>query len=69
MKYNFFNIKKLFYHKISKIFLILFLSVNISIKYEIINKLIINREIKLINQYYIINNKGLLITIYFDCLF
>ena len=61
MKYNFININKLFYNKISKIFLILFLSIKIPIKYEVLNKLKINREIKLINHYYNLNNKGLLI--------
>ena len=61
MKYNFFNINKFLYNKISKIFLILFFSVKIPIKYDELNKFKINREIKLIKHYYNLNNKGLLI--------
>ena len=58
MKYN---IKKLFYSKISKILLSLFLFVEIEIKYEVLYMHKIKRESKLINKYYNINNKGLLI--------
>ena len=61
MKYNFFYINKFLYNKISKIFLIFFLSVKIPIKYDELNKFKINKEIKLINHYYNLNNKGLLI--------
>ena len=60
MKYNFIKINKLFYNKISKIFLIIFLYIKIPIKFDVLNKLKINREIKLINHYYNLNNKGLL---------
>ena len=65
MKYNFFYINKFLYNKISKIFLILFLSVKIPIKYDELNKFKMNREIKLMNHYYNLNNKGLLIIKYF----
>ena len=64
MKNSFYNIKKskkLFYSKISKIFLFLFFLVKISIKYEVLNIYKIKRQIKLINQYYNLNNKGILI--------
>ena len=72
MKNSFYNIKKskkLFYSKISKIFLFLFFLVKISIKYEVLNNYKIKKEIKLLNQYYNLNNKGLLITKYFWCKF
>ena len=61
MKYNFINNNKLFCNQISKIFLIFFLFVEMPLKYELLNHYKIRREIKLINHYYILNNKGLLI--------
>ena len=63
MKNNFFNIKKfkkLFYSKISKIFFILLFFFIISIRNDVLNMWKDKREIKLINQYYNLNNKGLL---------
>lgn len=61
MKFNLYKLKNLFHQKISKIIFFLFLYINNIIKYEEINYFIIKKEIRIINNYYKLNNKGILI--------
>lgn len=65
MKFNLYKLKNLFHQKISKIIFFLFLYINNIIKYEEINYFIIKKEIRIINNYYKLNNKGILIANYF----